>query len=82
MPGLTASNHSEVGEIEIHGDVDVLVTVDEHGSDSRASVERSAHVILDGAALEAVWRMSFASATKDGVPVPAEATVSFKFRIL
>ena len=65
----------------IEGTVWVKAFVDVNGQVQKAEILKSEAEILNGAALEAAKKWSFAPATKDGKPVAVWITLPFKFKL-
>jgi len=65
----------------IEGDVDVTVTINEQGQIQKIDASNASDSRFIPAAMEAVRQWEFAPATKGGVPIKAEVTIPFKFRL-
>jgi TonB family protein len=63
----------------ITGKVVLQVKIDEKGQVRNAQVIRSAHPILDEAAIAAVKQWRYSATMLNGVPVPVESTVTVEF---
>ncbi|MGQ0703825.1 MAG: energy transducer TonB [Gemmatimonadales bacterium] len=67
-------------QAQIGGTVVVAVEIDSAGRVSNATVLKSAHPVLDGAAVEAVRRWRYRPAMQDGRPVPGKRIEQVTFR--
>ncbi len=63
----------------VDGDVVIHAVIDKNGNVTEATVI-SGPIMLQNAALDAVRRWKYAPSTLNGEPVPAETTVTVKFR--
>lgn len=65
----------------IEGDVDVTVTINEQGQIQKIDASNASDPRFIPAAMEAVRQWEFAPATKGDVPIKAEVTIPFRFRL-
>jgi TonB family protein len=72
----------EARKAKYGGTVMLRIVVAVNGHVSRAEVIRSLGMGLDEKAIEAVNKWTFQPGTKNGSPVPVEATVEVNFRLL
>lgn len=64
---------------KLAGDVVLLITIDEEGTVSEASVVQGVHPLLDNAALEAGFQLVFEPAKMEGEPVPVQLQYRYGF---
>jgi TonB family protein len=72
----------EARKARYQGPVSISLVVDATGRPTRMSILRSLGLGLDEKALEGVAQWRFEPATKDGGPVPVQATVQVNFKLL
>jgi TonB family protein len=85
-PSLIAKIEPEYSEsarkAKISGTVLLYIVVDPDGRASNMRVLRGLEPSLDQKALDAVARWKFRPGTKDGMPVPVQATIEVNFRLM
>ncbi len=72
----------EARKAKFQGTVVLFVVVDEKGNPKEVKVLRALGLGLDQKAIEAVEKWKFRPGTKDGHPVPVQATIEVNFRLL
>jgi serine/threonine-protein kinase len=79
MAGERVAYPKEARRLRLQGTVTVEMIVDEKGMPRDPRILRSAGAVLDEAVIEAVYRLRYEPAAKDGVPVKVRQTYSQTF---